>query len=89
MARITRERTETFTVETYRLHLEGGERQALRSVPGDYVRKLSEAEGHTVNAVLVDANLLDGEGPCEDTELVHVLEWLMACDRVIRCVPLM
>ncbi|WP_152627276.1 hypothetical protein [Streptacidiphilus melanogenes] len=82
---MTRTRSAGHTVEAYRLDLNEDERQELRSAPGAYLRKMLEDEGHTVDAVLVDAALDDPAWV--DTQVVHLLGGFMACTWAVRCVP--
>jgi hypothetical protein len=86
--RFTQTRTESHSVETYRLDLNEDERKALRSAPGSYLRKLLESEGRTVNAILVDMALIDSPEDCLDHELVHFLSGFMASTWGYRCIPL-
>jgi hypothetical protein len=79
-----RTRSAAHSIEAYRLVLDEGERQALRSAPGDFLRKMLEDEGHAVNAILIDAALSDPG--CVDTELVHLLEGFMASTWGLRCI---
>ncbi|WP_042417868.1 hypothetical protein [Streptacidiphilus anmyonensis] len=84
MARITRTRAAAHRVEVYRLDLDEGERAALRSAPGDYLRTLLENEGHTVDAVLVDS-ALDAPGAVA-TEVVHLQGGFMSRTWAVRSV---
>ncbi|MGW6913120.1 hypothetical protein ACWGB8_04755 [Kitasatospora sp. NPDC054939] len=87
MARLGKATTEELSVEIYGFDLDEEERQAFGSAPEEYLRGVLEAQGHTVNRVVVDTRIL-GAGDCPGSwQLLHVFRppheastWIVRCE---------
>ncbi|MGX1885465.1 hypothetical protein [Streptomyces sp. NPDC055287] len=92
MVSLTRtEQKEMLNVDVFDVELDEGEMSALLAAPEKFIREYLEREGHTVNSLLIDTRLLNGEGcPGGSQRLVHSRadDWTFS-SHYWQCVPLM
>ncbi|MBT2530164.1 hypothetical protein J7E91_33610 [Streptomyces sp. ISL-99] len=92
MASLTRtEQSKMLNVEVFDVYLDEEEQSALLAAPEKFIREFLEREGHTVNNLLIDTRLLNGEGcPGGSQKLVHSRadDWTFS-SHYWQCEPLM
>jgi hypothetical protein len=78
---------EASAVEVYRIELSEAEQNELNEAPEKFLRELLAREGHTVNRLLIDTQVLNGGCPGGDYELVHLLSPPhRRSDHALRCI---
>lgn len=88
---MNRTKAESLEVERFKVTFTDDELAALRANPYDFLKRTLEDKGHTVNHVMIDAQILSDDFDCPGGwEAVHLLNppgyqstW------GVRCLPVM